>query len=143
MNRDLKNALLIIVLATVLILGWINLRQPSLDENGKASAETEVTKELLVEVNRNLDIGTLIVWKRDSSVTRVEGMSMDTSRIHHKKLNQPVDAVSPEVVADKAIMVLPRRSSLSDDYGNITRYRRAALVFADPGYDNYFRAPVH
>lgn len=112
-------------------------------KNNEVKAKTEVKKERLAEVKQKLDIGTLIVWKRDSSVTRVEGMSMDTSRIHHKKLNQPVDAVSPEVVADKAIMVLPRRSSLSDDYGNITRYRRAALVFADPGYDNYFRAPVH
>jgi hypothetical protein len=137
------------IVLTVLIVGAVALiylftLHEYKDNQAKAEkAEAEVTKERLAEVKKKIGIGTLIVWKSDSSVTRVEGMNLKSSRVHHKKMNQPVDAVSAEVLTKKSIMVLPRRSSLSDDYGNITRYRRAALVFTDPGYDNYFKAPTH
>jgi hypothetical protein len=135
--------LIISALTVLAIAAYMMIFGLALPDYGELEANTQATKEHLAELKQKLDTGTLIVWKRDSSVTRVVRVNLDTSKIHHKELNRSVDVVSSEDVVDRAIMVLPPRSSVSDDYGNITRYRKAALVFTDPGYDNYFKAPIH
>lgn len=130
----------VVVLALLaLLIGYCNEKTGI---NDQAQADVDEISEA-AEIQKKLSAGTLLVWKADSSVTRVRTINSDYSEIRHEGPNGSGKSHSAEFIAEQTLFVFPPRSSLQDDYGNITRYRRAALVFADPGYDNYFAAPVH